>query len=164
MLTLRDATADDSELIVEYIRELAAFEQLAHECKADEALIRQWLFGATPRAYCVMAEWDGAPAGFALYFYNFSTFLSQPGIYIEDVFVRPDFRRKGIAKNIFRHLARKALAEGCGRLEWWVLDWNTDAITFYQSIGAVAMDEWTVQRVSGEALQTLAGAAKQSTA
>lgn len=156
MLTLRNANHADSALITDYIRELAEFEQLADACKADMALIENWLFGPTPRAYCMMAEWDGKPAGFALYFYNFSTFLAKPGIYIEDVFVRPDFRRKGIAKNIFSHLAAKALAEGCGRLEWWVLDWNADAISFYESIGAVAMDEWTVQRVSGDALVALA--------
>jgi GNAT superfamily N-acetyltransferase len=156
MLTLRLARREDAALIVEYIRELAAFEQLAHECHASEGLIQTWLFGAAPRAHCLLAEWAGSPAGFALYFYNFSTFLARPGIYIEDLFVRPDFRRKGIARSMFRHLAQKALAEGCGRLEWWVLDWNTDAIAFYASIGAVPMDEWTVQRVTGEALVQLA--------
>ena len=156
MLTLRPATSDDADQIVQYIHELAEFEKLAHECHADPAQIQYWLFGAAPKAHCLMVEWDGQAAGFALYFYNFSTFLSRPGIYIEDVFVRPDFRRKGIAKQIFRHLAQKALAEGCGRLEWWVLNWNEDAIRLYESMGAVPMSEWTVQRVSGDALAKLA--------
>jgi GNAT superfamily N-acetyltransferase len=135
---------------------LAEFEKLVHECHSKAELIDQWLFGETPRAYCLMVEWDGKPAGFALYFYNFSTFLSQPGIYIEDVFVRPEFRRKGIARSVFRTLAQKAVAEGCGRLEWWVLDWNKDALTFYESLAAKPMDEWTVQRITGEALAKLA--------
>lgn len=157
MLTLRDAKPDDTALIVDYIRELAEYEQLSHECEAEDALIRRWLFGNTPRAACLLAEWDGEPAGFVLYFYNFSTFLARPGIYIEDLFVRPAYRRRGIAKAIFRALAQKALEEGCGRLEWWVLDWNRDAIAFYRSMGAEPMDEWTTQRISGEALTTLAG-------
>lgn len=157
MLTLRDAHKEDAELIVEYIKELAKFEQLSHECAATPELIKHWLFDQTPRAQCLLAEWNGSPAGFALYFYNFSTFLTKPGIYIEDVFIRPDFRRKGIARKIFQHLAQKALAEGCGRLEWWVLDWNKEAITFYASIGALPMSEWTVQRITGEALKKLAG-------
>lgn len=159
MLALRDARPEDAALIVAYIRELAAFEKLSHECAAEEGLIRAHLFGPQPRAHAVMAEWDGAPAGFALYFYNFSTFLARPGLYVEDVFVRPDFRKKGIGRALFRHLARRAVAEGCGRLEWWVLNWNEAAIRFYRAIGAVAMDEWTVQRVTGEALMRLAGEA-----
>ena len=156
MLKLRPAQPKDASLITEYIRELAEFEQLADECHATPELLRTWLFGETPRAYCLLAEWKDEPAGFALYFYNFSTFLTKPGIYIEDVFIRPNFRRNGIARSIFQHLAQKALDEGCGRLEWWVLNWNTDAITFYQSIGAIPMDEWTVQRVTGHALERLA--------
>jgi len=155
-LTLRKAVPADAALIVSLIRELAEYEQLAHECHARVELIEQWVFGPNAKAHCVMAEWDGAPAGFALYFYNFSTFLAKPGIYIEDLFVRPDFRRKGIARALFAQLAKQALAEGCGRLEWWVLDWNADAIAFYQSLGAQAMDEWTVQRISGTALEALA--------
>ena len=156
MLQLRDAAPADAAQIVTFIRDLAEYEKLAHACFATEALVEKWLFGPTPRAYCLMAEWEGKPAGFALYFYNFSTFLSKPGIYIEDLFVNPEFRRKGIAKRLFAHLAKKAVEEGCGRLEWWVLDWNEDAINFYRSIGAIAMDEWTVQRVEGEALTKLA--------
>lgn len=156
MLTLQNAKKEDAELIVRYIQELAEFEQLSHECYATPELIQKWLFGDKPRAECLLAEWAGKPAGFALYFYNFSTFLTKPGIYIEDIFVRPDFRRKGIARKIFQHLAQKALAEDCGRLEWWVLDWNKDAITFYEAIGAIPMSEWTVQRVTGDALKKLA--------
>lgn len=156
MLKIRNAQKEDAELIVQYIRELAEFEHLSHECKASPELIQEWLFGTTPRAECLLAEWEEKPAGFAIYFYNFSTFLAKPGIYIEDVFVRPDFRRKGIARRIFQYLAQKALAEGCGRLEWWVLDWNKDAIAFYESMGATAMSEWTVQRVTGKALEALA--------
>ncbi len=156
MIELRDAKKEDAELIVQYIKELAEFEQLSLECFANPDLVHKWLFGNNPKAHCIIAEWEGKPAGFALYFYNFSTFLTKPGIYIEDVFVRPDFRRKGIAKKIFKHLAKKALTEGCGRLEWWVLDWNKDAITFYESIGAIPMSEWTVQRVTGQALENLA--------
>lgn len=160
MLQLRAPTLEDVPLIVRYIHELAEYEQLSHECHATPELIKAWLFSATPRAYVVLAEWDGEAAGFALYFYNFSTFLSKPGIYIEDLFVRPLFRRKGIAKALFKHLARKALEEGCGRLEWWVLDWNVDAIRFYQSLGAVPMAEWTVQRIAGTALHSLAEGAE----
>jgi len=156
MLHLRDANKNDTDSIVTYIKELAEYEHLAHECFASYELIEKWLFSEKPKAYCIMAEWEGKPAGFALYFYNFSTFLTKPGIYIEDIYVRPDFRRKGIAKAMFKHLARKAIAEDCGRIEWWVLDWNKDAITFYQSIGAISMDEWTVQRITGEALKNLA--------
>lgn len=160
MLTLREAQSGDSELIVQYIRELAEFEQLSHECQAEPELIQKWLFGETPRAGCVLAEWEGKAAGCALYFYNFSTFLARPGIYIEDLFIRPAFRRRGIARKLFQYLAQKALDEGCGRLEWWVLDWNKDALQFYQSLGAVSMDEWTVQRISGAALKELASGSK----
>ena len=155
MLTLRDAKPEDAELILAYIRELAEFERLSHECVADAALLRRFLFDDR-RAEALMAEWDGVPAGFALYFYNFSTFLGRPGLYLEDLFVRPAFRRKGIARAVFRHLARKAVAEGCGRLEWAVLNWNQNAIALYRAMGAQAMDEWTVQRLTGEALHCLA--------
>jgi GNAT superfamily N-acetyltransferase len=155
MLTLRDARPEDAELILAFIRELAEFERLTQECVADAALLRRFLFDDR-RAEALMAEWDGAPAGFALYFYNFSTFLGRPGLYLEDLFVRPAFRRKGIARAVFRHLAAKAVAEGCGRLEWAVLNWNQNAIALYRAMGAQAMDEWTVQRLTGEALHRLA--------
>jgi len=157
MLKLRNAKKEDSELIIQYIKELAEFERLSHECDAKPESIQKWLFGETPRAECLLAQWEGKPAGFAIYFYNFSTFMGKPGIYIEDVFIRPEFRRKGIAKKIFGHLAQKALAEGCGRLEWSVLDWNSDAIELYKSFGAQQLNEWITQRVSGGALAKLAG-------
>jgi GNAT superfamily N-acetyltransferase len=155
MLHLRDARPDDAELLISYIRELAEFERLSHECVANVALLKRSLFDGQG-AHALMAEWQGDCAGFALYFYNFSTFLGRPGLYLEDLFVRPQFRRNGIAKAIFRYLAKKAVAEGCGRMEWAVLDWNENAIAFYRSLGAVAMDQWTVQRLTGEALECLA--------
>jgi GNAT superfamily N-acetyltransferase len=134
---------------------LAEFERLSHECVADAAMLRRFLF-EDKRAQAILAEWDGAPVGFALYFYNFSTFLGRPGLYLEDLFVRPAFRRRGIAKSFFQALARKAVAEECGRFEWSVLDWNENAIAFYRGLGAVAMEEWTGQRLTGEALHRLA--------
>lgn len=154
---IRPATRHDAAMIVQFIHDLAAYEKLSHVCAANVDLIEQWLFGTKPVAYAAIAEWDGEAVGFALYFYNFSTFLSKPGLYVEDVFVAPTHRGRGIGKQLFQYLAKQALAEGCGRLEWWVLDWNAPAIAFYRSIGAVAMDEWTVQRVEGAALQALAG-------
>jgi GNAT superfamily N-acetyltransferase len=154
-LSLRDAVSGDAELMLEYIRELAEFERLSDECIADAALLRRSLF-EDKRAHAIMAEWDGAPAGFALYFYNFSTFLGRPGLYLEDLFVRPAFRRNGIARGLFKALARKAVAEGCGRFEWSVLDWNENAIRFYRGLGAMPLDEWTAQRLTGEALHRLA--------
>ena len=116
-LVFRDAGPGDAELILDYIRELAEFERLSHECVADAALLRRFLF-EDKRAHAVLAEWDGAPAGFALYFFNFSTFLGRPGLYLEDLFVRPAYRRKGIAKSMFQALARKAVTEDCGRFKW----------------------------------------------
>ena len=157
MLQIRDARTDDADLLLAYIRELAEFERLTHECVADAVLLRRFLF-EDRRAHAIMAEWDGKPAGFALYFYNFSTFLARPGLYLEDLFVRPAFRRNGIAKAVFHYLAKKAVAEGCGRMEWSVLNWNENAIAFYRSLGAKPMGEWTVQRLTGEALARLAQA------
>jgi GNAT superfamily N-acetyltransferase len=154
-LVFRDAGPEDTDLILDYIRELADFERLSHECVADAATLGRFLF-EDKRAHAVLAEWDGAPAGFALYFYNFSTFLGRPGLYLEDLFVRPAFRRRGIAKSLFQALARKAVAEECGRFEWSVLDWNVNAIAFYRELGAVALKEWTAQRLSGDALRRLA--------
>lgn len=156
MLTLRPAIAADAALVLSLIRELAEYERLLHECVASEADIRRSLFGPEAKAFCIIAEWEGVAAGFALCFYNYSTFLGRAGIYIEDLFVRPEFRRKGIARALFQYLAKRACDEGCGRVEWWVLDWNQPAIEFYKSLGAVAMDEWTVQRLSGDALVALA--------
>ena len=153
-LSLRDAVPQDAELIVTYVRELAEFERLTQECVAEAEDFRRFLFEA-PRAHAMMAEWNGAPAGFALYFYNFSTFLGRPGLYLEDLFVRPAFRRNGIARAIFQALACKAVAEGCGRFEWSVLDWNENAIRFYRGLGAEAMEGWTTQRLTGDALGRL---------
>ena len=155
-LTIRKAEERDVALIFSLIRELAAYERLAHEVDATEADIARALFGPQPRVFADIAEWDGEPAGFALWFYNFSTFRGRHGIYLEDLFVRPDFRSKGLGKALLRHLARRCVAEGLLRLEWWVLDWNEPALRLYRSIGAVPMDEWTVQRVTGEALRALA--------
>ncbi len=152
---MRGTRPEDAGLLLSFIRELAEFERLTHECVADETLLRRFLF-EDRRAEAIIAEWNGEPAGFALYFYNFSTFLGRPGLYLEDLFVRPTFRRNGIARSVFRYLAKKAVEEGCGRMEWSVLNWNENAIAFYRSLGAVPMDEWTVQRLTGDALNRLA--------
>ena len=156
-LTLRDAVPGDEALVAGFVRALAEYERLAHEAVATEADFRRALFGTQPRAQAIIAEQDGAPVGFALWFYNFSTFAGRPGIYLEDVFVIPEARNRGIGRAIFRHLAARALDEGCARLEWSVLDWNAPSIAFYRSMGAVAMDGWTVQRLSGPALAAVAG-------
>ena len=155
-LSIRPATASDAALIFGFIRELAAYERLAHEVDASEADIAKALFGPNPRVFADIAEWEGEPAGFALWFYNFSTFRGRHGIYLEDLFVRTELRSKGIGRALLRHLARRCVTEGLARLEWWVLDWNEPALKVYRSIGAIPMDEWTVQRVTGEALQRLA--------
>jgi GNAT superfamily N-acetyltransferase len=156
-VTIRPARREDVPLILTFIKELAAYEKLAHEVTATEAGLRETLFGVDPTAEVVIAEADGAPVGFALFFHNYSTFLGQAGIYLEDLFVRPEARGKGIGRALLQHLAATALARGCGRLEWWVLDWNTDAIGFYKSLGALAMDEWTVFRLAGASLRRVAG-------
>lgn len=154
---LRAATPADLPLILGYIRALADYERLSDQVVADEALLDAHLFGERPAAEVLLAELDGAPAGFALYFTSFSTFLGRPGIYLEDLWVEPACRRRGVARTLLVALARLALARGCGRFEWSVLDWNEPAIRFYRALGAVGMDEWTVQRVSGAALVRLAG-------
>ena len=146
----------DVALIIAFIRELAEYEQLSHEMVADETGLAAQLFGERPRAEVLIAEIDGASAGFALFFHNFSTFLGKPGLYLEDLFVRPTFRGHGLGKRLMVRLAQIAVERDCGRFEWSVLDWNTPAIDFYRSLGAVGMDEWTVQRVKGEALRALA--------
>ncbi len=155
-MSIRQATRDDLSLIAVLVRELAEYEKLADQAVATEADFDNALFGAFPRAYALIVEHDGQPAGFAIYFYNFSTFLGRPGIYVEDVFIRPEFRRNGFGQAIFKYLAKKAVAEGCGRMEWWVLDWNEPAIRFYRGLGAAPMDEWTVQRLTGDALRNFA--------
>ncbi len=145
-------------MILELIGELAEYERLRHEVVATEDDLRRTLFGERPAAEVVLAEVAGeaSPVGFALFFHNYSTFLGRPGLYLEDLFVRTAWRGRGIGRRMLQHLARIAVERGCGRFEWWVLDWNEPAIRFYRSIGAVPMDEWTVQRVTGEALERLA--------
>ena len=156
MLTIRHATESDCSEILALIRELAEYEQLAHTVVATEDQLREHLFGTRRTAEALIAEWAGQVAGFALFFHNFSTFVGKPGLYVEDIYVRPAYRRKGIGHSFFRHLATIAVERQCGRMEWSVLDWNTPAIEFYQSLGAVPMSEWTVQRLTGEALRRLA--------
>ena len=153
---IRPATEDDVPIILSLIRELAEYERLSHEVVATEGLLRESLFGERRGAEVLIACCKGAPAGFALFFHSFSTFLGRPGIYLEDLYVKPKFRGRGIGRAQLTHLARLAKERGCGRLEWAVLDWNEPAIKLYKSIGAVPMDEWTVYRVTGEALETLA--------
>lgn len=155
-IELRTATPDDVGLILDFIRQLAEYEKLSHEVVADEALLRQTLFGDRQVAEVVIASYDGEPAGFALFFHNFSTFLGRPGIYLEDLFVIPRLRGRGIGRVLLSHLAKLALERGCGRLEWWVLDWNEPAIRFYERLGAQEMDEWTVFRLTGPTLKELA--------
>ena len=157
-LRLRAATEADVPTILRLIRGLAEYERLLHECQATEAQLRATLFGERPAAEVVIAEWEGAAAGFALFFHNYSTFLARRGIYLEDLFVSPEFRGRGIGRALLAHLARLAVERGCGRLEWAVLDWNAPAIGFYRSLGAAPMDEWTVMRVTGDGLRALAGA------
>ena len=156
---IRPATADDTPLIVELIRGLAEYERLAHECVATEERVRESLFGPRPDAEVVIAEVDGRAAGFALFFHNYSTFLARRGLYLEDLFVFPQYRGRGVGRALLAHLARLAVARGCGRFEWWVLDWNAPAIRFYESLGARPMDDWTVYRLTGDALEKLAGEA-----
>ena len=156
--SIRPATPDDVPLILELIRELAVYERLAHQVVADEQQLLDTLFGARPSAEVVVSMHGDEPAGFALFFHNYSTFLGRPGIYLEDVYVRPAHRGRGHGRALLEHVARKAVEGGCGRLEWAVLDWNAPAIGFYESLGATAMSDWTVYRLAGEALQKLAGA------
>ena len=154
-ITLRAATPDDVPVILRCIRGLAEYERLAHECVATEALLRESLFGESPAAQVVLAMIGDEPAGFALWFRNYSTFLARPGIYLEDLFVFPAFRGHGIGRRLLEHLAQLAVSRGYGRLEWAVLDWNVDAIRFYESLGAVPMSDWTPYRVTGSALAAL---------
>jgi len=154
-LTIRPAVAADASTIIAFIKSLAAYEKLSHEAKASEADILRDLFGANPKAFCDIAEWDGAPAGFALWFYTYSTFQGRHGIWLEDLFVDPALRGKGIGKALLTHLAQRCAAENLGRLEWWVLDWNAPSIDFYKAQGGVMQDEWTRVRLDGAALLEL---------
>ncbi|MCC5857342.1 MAG: GNAT family N-acetyltransferase [Ectothiorhodospiraceae bacterium] len=155
--TIRGATASDLGVILSFIRDLAEYERLLHEVVATEDSLREWLFGERRVAEVLIGEWQHRPVAFALFFHNFSTFLGKPGIYLEDLFVKPEMRGKGIGRLMLTYLAQLARERGCGRLEWSVLNWNEPAIRFYRSIGAVPMDGWTVNRLTGEALETLAG-------
>jgi GNAT superfamily N-acetyltransferase len=157
-IAIRPATPADLPLIAQFIRDLAEYEKLAHEVRFDEATLGEKLFGPRPYAEVVIGELDGTPQGFALFFHNFSTFEGRPGIYLEDLFVRPDARGSGLGKALLAHLAQLCVDRDCARLEWSVLDWNTPAIGFYQNLGATLMDEWTVMRVDGDALTKLAAA------
>ncbi|GAA0863514.1 GNAT family N-acetyltransferase [Sphingopyxis soli] len=157
-VSIRSATPADLPLIAQFIRDLADYEKLAHEVRFDEATLGEKLFGPRPYAEVAIGEIDGAAQGFALFFHNFSTFEGRPGIYLEDLFVRPGARGSGLGKALLAHLARLCIERDCARLEWSVLDWNTPSIGFYRSLGAKPMDEWTVMRVDGEALDALAGA------
>jgi GNAT superfamily N-acetyltransferase len=152
---IRPATAADTDLVVRFITDLAAYEKLEHEARATPADIARDLFGENPKVFCDIAEWEGRPAGFALWFYTYSTFQGRHGIWLEDLFVDPALRGKGIGKALLTQLARHCVAEKLGRLEWWVLDWNEPSIDFYKSQGAVMQDEWTKCRVDGEALARL---------
>ncbi|WP_317622237.1 GNAT family N-acetyltransferase [Pseudohongiella acticola] len=161
-LTIRPAEIDDVPVILGFVRELAIYEKLLHEVVATEALFSEYLFGKHPVAEVIIAEWEQKAVGFALFFHNFSTFLGRPGIYLEDLYVQEDMRGKGIGKALLSHLAGITRDRQCGRLEWSVLDWNTPAIDFYRSIGAEPMDEWTVQRLTGDALASLAAFAEST--
>ncbi len=156
MLLIRTAVPDDVPLILDLIRALAEYERLAHECVVTEALLRDSLFGEHPAAEVVIAEFDGTAAGFALFCHNYSTFLGRRGIWLEDLFVKPAFRGRGIGRALLARLAAIAIERDCGRLEWAVLDWNESAIGFYKGIGAVPLDDWTTFRVTGTALDRLA--------
>ena len=154
--TIRSATEGDVALILELIHGLAEYERLAHEVTATEATLRTSLFGATPGAEVVIAESGGEPVGFALFFHNFSTFVGKRGIYLEDLFVKPAWRGKGVGRRLLVHLAQLAVERDCGRLEWAVLDWNEPAISFYRGLGAQPMHDWTVFRLAGDTLYQLA--------
>ena len=156
MLKIRPATPADVPLILEFIRELAAYEREPQAAVATAADLLRDGFGPEPKFRVDIAEWSGEPAGFAFYFWNYSTWQGKPGLYLEDLFVRPRFRGKGIGKALLVHLAQVAVKNNCGRLVWQVLDWNTPSITFYESLGAQTMKEWLTMRVTGEALVRLA--------
>lgn len=151
----RYATADDAVLILDFIKQLAAYEKMSDQVVADEALLREWIFDKQ-KAEVIFSLEDGVEVGFALFFHNFSTFLGRAGIYLEDLFVKPEYRGRGHGKGLLRELARIAVERDCGRLEWWCLDWNRPSIDFYLSLGAEPMNEWTTYRFSGEGLRALA--------
>lgn len=159
MVTIRNALSADVPQILEFIRGLGEYERLSSQVIATEESLRATLFGERPYAEVLIAECDSRPAGFALFFHNYSTFLAQPGIYLEDLFVEPAFRKRGVATALLRYLAELTVARGCARLEWSALEWNRLAIDFYLQLGAVEMDAWGIYRLSGQALERLAGSA-----
>jgi GNAT superfamily N-acetyltransferase len=160
--TIEPARPADVPLILSLIQELAEYEQLSHEVTATEEGLHKSLFGTAPVAHAVIAREGSEPAGFALYFFNFSTFLGKPGLYLEDLFVRPAWRKRGLGRQLLAHLARIAVERGCGRMEWSVLNWNETALRVYRSIGAAPLSEWTVQRLVGQPLADLAASASTS--
>jgi GNAT superfamily N-acetyltransferase len=157
-MNIRAAAPDDIPLVLDLIRGLAQYEKLSHEVEATEALLRSSLFpeGGRPAAECILAFDGGVPAGFAVFFWSFSTFLARPGLFLEDLFVVPEMRGRGVGRALILHLARLANERGCGRMEWAVLDWNEPAIRFYEGLGARRLDEWTTCRLAGEALRRYA--------
>lgn len=158
-LAIHRARPDEVTEVLSLIRELAAYEKLGHEVEATEAMIAEALFSESPRLYCEIVEWEGEVAGFAVWFLNCSTFAGRFGIYLEDLFVRPQFRGRGLGKALLAHLAKACVDNGWARLQWAVLAWNAPAIAFYKSLGAVMMDEWRLCRVTGPALTALAAKA-----
>jgi GNAT superfamily N-acetyltransferase len=154
--SIRPARPEDVPQILALIRELAEYERLADQAIATTEQLAEAFFGPNPKAHALIVEADGEAVGVGVYFYNFSTFLGRAGIYVEDVYVRPEFRRRGLGRMVFQYLARKAVAEGCTRMEWSVLNWNEPAIRFYRGLGAVPLDAWTTQRLSGSALADFA--------
>jgi len=155
-LEIRRATENDIPLLFSFIKELAEYEKLSGEVTATEKNLRESLFGSRPAAEALFGYWDNKPVGFAVFLHNFSTFLGRPGLYLEDIYVKPEYRGKGIGRALLVYLASLARERGCGRMEWAVLDWNESAIKFYKGLNAVPMDEWTVFRLTGEALDNLA--------
>jgi GNAT superfamily N-acetyltransferase len=154
-ISVRPAKELDIDVILQFIRELAEYERLSHEVVVNEQLLQQFLFGERPAAEAIIAEYETAPAGFALFFQTFSTFVGRPGLYLEDLYVNPSMRDKGIGKALLRYIARLAVERGLGRLEWSVLDWNESAVRFYERLGADAMDDWIVYRLTDDALAAL---------
>lgn len=155
-LVIHRASRHDTALVLSLIRELAEYEKLIHEVEATEAMIEAALFSGSGQLCCEIAEWNGEVAGFAVWFINFSTFSGRAGVYLEDLFVRPQYRRNGIGKALLSHLAKQCVENGWSRLQWAVLDWNAPSIEFYKSLGAVMLEDWTICRVSGPALDALA--------
>ena len=162
MLRLRDADPADVPLMLDYVRELAEYEREADKVVATAADLQRHLFGPSPLAFAVMAEWDARPAGWAIWFYNFSTWEGRPGLYLEDLYVRPRFRGTGIGKALLKHLAAVAIERGCTRYVWQVLDWNTPSLEFYEAMGAAVLREWLTCRVEGDALRRLAEGAPRA--